>query len=50
MMYIVKTILFVCSMVSLCKCFIEENTEKAYDYLFYSVVMFAIVCLVKPII
>lgn len=42
MIYIIKAILFVFSMISIFKLIIEENTDKAYDYLFASLVFFCL--------
>ena len=50
MMYIFKAIMCICSIILTYKAIVESNLEKAYDYLFYATIMFALVILIKPIV
>ena len=50
MMYIFKAIMCICSIIFIYKAIIENNLEKAYDYLFYATIMFALVVSIKPIV
>lgn len=49
-MYIFKAIICICSFIFIYKAIIENNLEKAYDYLFYATIMFTLVILVKLIV
>ena len=48
-MYIFKAILFIIATIYLLRAIIQNKTDKAFDYLYTSIIMYAMVFLIKEV-